>query len=113
MVAIWVEVALLPRQMTLEHRPHLPHILLVGIILEVPQQFIDVAEVHVVMVHLVGLAWRTADIAIAIHLAAPPLLGPGTMLLLVLQWMGRYRLHIGDLTLGIGIEMADGTVAPS
>ena len=99
--------------MRLEYRPHLPHIDGVGIILEVPQQFVDVVQVHVVMVHLVVALWITTNIAIGIHLRAPSLLSSGQILCRILRGMGNHRLDARHLTLGVGIEMTDSPVVPS
>ena len=64
MVAVGVVVAFLPRQMASDDWPHTMHIGRIGIVLKVPEQFIDVVEVHVVVVHLVVALWVTADIAV-------------------------------------------------
>ena len=74
MVAVRVEVAFLPSQVTLQHRPHLLEICLIGIVLEVPQQLVDVVEVHIIMVHLVVTVRIAADIAIRVHLRMPAFL---------------------------------------
>ena len=75
MVAIGIVVAFFPCQMRLEYRPHLTHISGIGIVLEVPQQLVDVVQVHIVMVHLIITLWISTDVTIAVHLRAPTLLG--------------------------------------
>ena len=75
MIAIGIVVAFLPCQMRLEYRPHLSHISGIGIVLEVPQQLVDIVQVHIVMVHLIITFRVSADVAIAVHLRAPTLLG--------------------------------------
>ena len=113
MVAVRVVVALFPGQMRLDDRPHLAHIDGISIILEVPQQFVDIVEVHVVVVHLV-IAFRiTADVAIRVHLCAPLLRSPGKVECGVLRGMGYRRLYIGHLALGVCIEVRDGTIVPT
>ena len=73
-VAVGVEVALFPCQMTFQDWPHLLHVLCVGIVLEMPKQLVDVVEVHVVVVHLVVSVGISADISRGVHLRSPFLL---------------------------------------
>ena len=65
------------------------------------------------MVHLVDTLRIAADVAVAVHLRAPFLLGTCHVHLAVHRGMrnaGRNAVH---LTLGIGGEMADSTVIPA
>ena len=64
MVAVRVEVALLPLQMSLDDGPHLAHVDRVGIVHEVAQQFVHVVQIHVVVVHLVVLLRIATDVAV-------------------------------------------------
>ena len=112
-VAIRVVVTLLPRQVALQQGPHLAHIVLVGIILEVPQQLIDIVQVHVVVVHLVVAIGITTDVAIGIHLRVPFLLSARHLLGSILRGMWDIGLDVRHLTIGIGIEVTDGSVLPS
>ena len=113
MVAVGIEVPLLPRQMRHDDGPHLLHIEGVGIVLEVPEQLVDIVQVHIVVVHLV-VAFRIAtDIAVGVHLRTPFLLGTGEVHLGILRRVGDGRLDFRHLTLGVGIEMTDGTVGPA
>ena len=75
-VVVRVVITLFPFQMARNDRPHLPHIGSIGIILEVPHQFVDVVQIHVVVVHLVVAVGIAADITIAVHLRTPFLLCP-------------------------------------
>ena len=109
-VVVGVEVALLPGEMSRQHGPHLPHEDRIGIILEVPEQFVDVVQVHVVVMHLVGAVRVAADIAVGVHLRAPRLDSPRQTLPGVLRGMGDGGFHAGDLTVGVGREMGKGTV---
>ena len=86
-------------------RPHLAEIGLVGIILEVPQQLVDVVEVHVVMVHLVVTVGIAADIAVRVHLRMPLLFRARHLLFGVLSRMRNIGRDIRDLTISIGIKM--------
>ena len=112
-VAIGVVVTFLPHQVALQQGPHLAHIVLVSIILEVPQQLVDIVQVHVVVVHLVVAIGITADIAIGIHLRVPFLLSARHLLGRVLRGMRQRGLDVRHLTIGIGIEVTDGSVLPS
>ena len=76
MVTIRVVVTFLPCQMRLDDRPHLLHVSRIGIILEVPEQLVDIVQVHVVVVHLVIALGIAADIAVRVHLRPPLLLRP-------------------------------------
>ena len=113
MVAIRVIVTFLPSQMTLDDGPHLAHIGCVSIILEMPKQFIDIIQVHIVVMHLVVSLRIATDITIRIHLRAPFFLGSGKIERRVLRGMRNRGFHIRYLTLGIGIEMTHGPVIPS
>ena len=78
-----------------------------------PQEFVYVAEVHVVVVHLVVALRIAADVAVAVHLGAPFLLGPRHVLFRIL---GGMRIYGGDtvyLRLGVGVEMRAGAVVPA
>ena len=70
-VTIGVEVTLFPSQVALNDRPNLTHILPIARPIEVPQEFIHVVEVHVVMVHLIVTVRIAADVSVAIHLRTP------------------------------------------
>ena len=105
MVTIRIIVPLLPCQMRLDDRPHLAHISRIGIILEMPKQFIDIIQIHIVVMHLIVTLRITANIPIGIHLRTPFLLGTCQIHLGVLRRMGNYRFYVRHLTLGIGIEM--------
>ena len=64
MVAVWIIVPFLPRQMRLDNGPHFTHIGRIGIVLEVPEQLIHIVQVHIVVMHLV-IAFRIpADIPV-------------------------------------------------
>ena len=112
-VAIGVKVTLLPGQVTPQHRPHLKEIGAVGIILEVPQQFVDVVQVHVIVVHLVIALGVAADVAVGVHLRAPLFLGSRQVLLLILRRMQVSHRHVRHLALGIGLKMTLGTLRPA
>ena len=112
-IVIGVEVALLPCQMQLDDGPHLTQIILIGIILQMQQQLVDVVQVHVVVVHDVLAVGIATDVAVRIHLRAPCLCLTGQQLLGVGRRIRNNRLHVGYLTVGIGIEMAHGTVGQS
>ena len=112
-VAIGVVVTLLPRQVALQQGPHLAHIVLVSIVLEVPQQLVDIVQVHVVVVHLVVAIGITTDVAIGIHLRVPFLLSARHLLGRVLRGMWDIGLDVRHLTIGIGVEVTDGSVLPS
>ena len=112
-VAIGVVVTFLPRQVALQQGPHLAHIVLVSIVLEVPQQLIDIVQVHVVVVHLVVAIGITTDVAIGIHLRMPFLLSARHLLGSILRGMWDIGLDVRHLTIGIGIEVTDGSVLPS
>ena len=113
MVSIGIVVSLLPSQMTGQHRPHLSHIRGICIILEMPQQLIDIVEVHVIVVHLVVTVRVTTDIAIAIHLRSPLLLCSCQLLLGILGRMWKDWGDVTHLTIGIGIEMLHSPLVPS
>ena len=105
-VIIGIEAALFPCQVTCEHRPHLSHEGGVGVILEMPQQFVDEVEVHVVVVHDIRAVRIAADITVGIHLRAPLFHCPRQAFLGVGRRAGDGRLHVCHLTGGIGGEMA-------
>ena len=70
-VAVGVEVALLPLVVEHDGRPHLPHEAGVRIIAEVGHQLVDEVEVHIVVAHLVGALRQAADVAVGVHRGAP------------------------------------------
>ena len=77
-----------------------------------PEQLVDVVQVHVVMVHLVVALGITTDIAIGVHLCAPAFLGSCQIHLRILRGMMDGRFNTRHLTFGIGIEMTALTVVP-
>ena len=113
MVAVGIEVPFLPGEVRLDDRPHLLHVGRVGIVLEMPEQLIDIVQVHIVVVHLVVTFRITADIAVAVHLGTPLLFGTGEVHLRVLRGVGDCWLDFGHLTLGVSVEMADSALVPS
>ena len=78
-----------------------------------PEQLIDEVQVHIIMMHLVVASGIAADIAVGVHLSAPTLFGPGHIHGRVLRRMGYRGRHLGHLTTGIGVEMADSPVGPA
>ena len=105
-VIVGVEVTLLPCQMACEHGPHFSHEGGVGVILKMPQEFVDEVEVHVVVVHDIRAVRIAADIAVGIHLRAPLFSCPREAFLGVGRRMGDGGFHVGHLAVGIGGEMA-------
>ena len=65
------------------------------------------------MVHLVITFRVTAYITVAIHLCAPFFQGSRHLFAGILRGVRYGGFHIGDLRLGVGIEMGAGTVVPS
>ncbi len=112
-VAVGVVVALLPGQVRRDDGPHPSHIGRIGIVLEVPQQLVDVVQVHVVVVHLVVALGVAADIAVGVHLRAPLLFSARQVHLRILRGMWNGGRHLRHLALGVGIEVADGSVLPA
>ena len=78
-----------------------------------PQKFIDITQVHIVMVHLVILTRIATNITIAIHLSAPFLFRTSKIHCSILSWMRIHSRNIGNLTCCIGIEMRTGTIVPA
>ena len=113
MVTIRVEIALFPSQMAFQYGPHFLEIHLVGIILKMPQQLVNVVEVHIVVMHLVVTVRIATDIAVRIHLRMPAFLRTCHLLLGILCRMRNVSRHILHLTLGVCIEMGLGTVIPT
>ena len=109
-IVIGVEVALLPCEVQLDDGPHLTQIILIGIILQMQQQLVDVVQVHVVVVHDVFAVGIATDVAVRIHLRTPRLCLAGQQFLGVWRRIRDDRLHIGYLTVGIGIEVAHGAI---
>ena len=103
-VVVGIPSILFPGEMTLDDRPHLAHIGCIGIKLEMPEQLVDIHQVHVVMVELLVVLRIAADVAIAVHRSAPFVGATGEIVLLVHHMRTGHR-NIGHLTLGIGIEM--------
>ena len=112
-VVVRIEVTFLPCQVSLDHRPHPAHIRRVGIIFEVPEQLIDIVQVHVVVVHLVVAVRVSADIPLRVHLRAPFLQGPCHRLVGILRGVRHGGSHVGHLPLRIGREMAACPLGPS
>ena len=84
MITVRIIVSFLPNQMQFDDRPHLAHIGRISIILEMPEQLIDIIQVHVIMMHLVIPFRITTDIAIRIHLRTPFLFRTGQIHLRIL-----------------------------
>ena len=74
------------------------------------QQFVDVVEVHVIVVHDILAVGIADDVAIRVHLSAPRLGLTGQQLLWVRSRVGDDRLNVGYLTVSVGIEMTHGTI---
>ena len=113
MVAIRIIVPFLPCQMQLDDRPHLSHIDRIGIILEMPEQLINIIQVHIIVMHLVVTFRITADISIGIHLCTPFFLGTRQIHHGILRRMGYHWFNIRHLTLGVGIEMRNSPFMPA
>ena len=62
--------------------------------------------------HLIVALGVATDVAVGVHLRAPPLLGPGEVQRGVLRGVRNGGRDIGHLTLGIGIEVGALTVVP-
>ena len=77
----------------------------VGIKLEVPQQFVDIHQVHIVMMKLVVFLRVSADIARAVH-RSPPLVGTTRQVVFLIHQMRFRNGHIGYLTLGVCIKVS-------
>ena len=77
-----------------------------------PQQFVDVVEVHVVVAHLVGLAGQFADVSVAVHLRAPFLVGASEVAQRVLRGVRVDGRHVGHHAAGIGVEVRASAVVP-
>ena len=104
MVAVGVPCAFLPIQMPPDDGPEPAHHRRVGIELKVPQQFVDVDKIHVVVVKLVVVFRCAADIAVRVHRRAPSVCPAGQPVGRVRQ-MGQHGGHARDLTAGIGLKM--------
>ena len=94
MVAIGIPVALLPFKVQLQCWPELTHECRIGIILEMPEQFIDIVEVHIIVAHLSVIIRQLADVAVAIHRSAPLLSRTSQILGCIL---GRMRIDGFDV----------------
>ena len=103
-IIVRVPSILLPSQMPLDDGPHLAHISGVGIKLEMPKQFINIHEIHIIMMELIVLFGIAADITIAIH-RRTPLIGTTRKSLFSIHQMRQGNRHIRHLTLGISTEM--------
>ena len=103
-IVIGVPSLLLPCQMALDYRPHLAHIRGIGIKLEVPQQFVYIHQIHVVMMKLVVLLRISAYIARAVHRRSP-LVGTTRQVIFLIHQMRFCNGHIGYLTLGVCIKV--------
>ena len=103
-VVVGIPGVLLPGEMTLDDRPHLAHIGCIGIKLEMPEQLVDIHQVHVVMVELLVVLRIAADVAIAVHRRAP-FVGATREIVLLVHHMRTGHRDVGHLTLGIGVEM--------
>ena len=112
-VIIGIVIQLLPCQMADEHRPHLAGILQISRPVEMPKQFVYIAKIHVVMMHLGIVAGITANIPIAVLGSSPPLFRTGQIKDGILCRM-RYRVgNLCDLAGRIGIKMRTGPIVPA
>ena len=112
-VVVRVEVAFFPSKMQCQQRPHAAGILKVARPVEVPQQFVYVTEIHVIMVHLIVTARIAADISVAV-LRCSPYLGrtckrKGRILCRMRNRIGNF----GHLTGSIVVEMSSCPVVPA
>ena len=112
-VIVRIVVELFPSEMAGKEGPHAAGVIQITRPVEMPQQFVDIAKIHIVVVHLIIAAGVTADISIAV-LRGSPLLhracqGEGC----VLSRMGNGVRHVNDLTGCIGIKMRTYTVVPT
>ena len=112
-VAVRVEVALLPCQRALDDGEDALRISPVASPLKMPEELVDIVEVHVVMVHLIVSARVAADVSLTVHLSAPAFLSPCQPLLGVLRGRGNGRFYVDNLRCRVCIEMAAGSVVPA
>ncbi len=101
MVGVGIEVALLPLVVQLDVWPHPPHHGRVGVIAEVPHEFVDVVEVHVVVAHLVGAPRQAADVAVRVDRRAPLLEGACKVAVRILLRLGIDWRDIRDHAPGV------------
>ena len=71
MVIVRVPSILFPSKVTGYYRPHFAHISRIGIELEVPQQLVDIDEIHVIVVELFVVVRVSADVTVAVHRRTP------------------------------------------
>ncbi len=113
MVAVGVEVALLPLQMAVDDRKYPPCVVAVAGPCQVAQQFVDVAQIHVVVRHLLFLARATGDVAVAVHRCAPAFFCAGEVERRILPRMRVEGRRAGRLVGRIGVEMPAGPFMPA
>ena len=106
-IIVGIIITLLPVEVAHEYRPHPTHEDGIRIVLEVPEQFVDVVQIHVVVVHDVRTVGVAHDIAVGIHLRAPRLGCTRQALLRILRRMRDAGFDIGNLTVGVGREVRE------
>ena len=112
-VVIRVEVTFFPSKMQRQQRPHTTGIIKVSGPIEVPQQFVYVAEVHVIMVHLVISPGISTNIPVAV-LRCSPNLGRTCQCKSGILCRMRNRIrNPGYLTGGIVIKMSACAIVPT
>ena len=104
-VVVGVEITLLPSKMRFQYRPHTAHIVHISRPVEMPQQLIDIAKIHIVVVHELLLIGITGNITVAVHLRSPFLQSPSQIERTVLCRMRNDRFYLGNLRSGITVEV--------
>ena len=113
MVSIGIPVTLLPFKVEFQRGPKLPHECCIGIVLEMPEKFIDIVEIHIVMAHLSVIIRQLADVSIAIHRCAPLFGRAGKVLGRILGRMRVDGLDVAHHASGVSTEMTKLPIEPS
>lgn len=112
-VIIGIVIQFFPRQMTNKYRPHLTGICNIPCPVKVPEEFINIAKIHVIVMHLIVLAGITANISITILRGSPTLFRPCQIQYRILSRMRDRIRDFSYLTGSIRIEVRPGTIMPA
>ena len=111
-VIIGIIVELLPGKMTSKYRPYTTGIFQITGPVKMPQEFIYITKIHIIMMHLIVTTRITTNISVTVLRCTPLLYGTSQSKgrILCRMW---YRIgYLSHLAGSIGIEMRTGTIVP-
>ena len=112
-IVVGVVIQLLPGKVSGNYRPYFSHIIQITRPIEMPEQFVDVAQIHVVVMHLIGSVWISADISVTVLRRTPFFFRACEVQYTILSRMWDDKRNICHLTGCIIVKMSACAVVPT